>query len=257
MPATSCVVIPARLASTRLPRKMLLDETGMPLVMHTWTSATQATKPERVVVAADDDEIRLAVEQYGGEAVMTSPACQSGTDRVAEIARDYKQFDIFVNVQGDEPEIEPAAIDQVIALLEENPTASMATLAAPIHDAEVLADPGCVKIARTASGQALYFSRSPIPFIRDAPSPATPVEGLHLLHIGLYAYRREFLLQLASLPPSPLEQAERLEQLRALEAGATIHVGLIDAAAAGIDTIEDYHRFVARQQTAADSEQAA
>lgn len=241
----SCVVIPARYASTRLPEKMLLAETGKPLVQHTYETARKAAKPASVVVATDHTGIADAVTRCGGEVVMTSPDCASGTDRVAEVARQRPSVDIFVNLQGDEPELDPAAIDQVIGMLEANPAAAMATLATPITSPARVADPSNVKVVFGADGRALYFSRSPIPFVRDPLDAAVQ----RFQHVGLYAYRRDFLLKLATLPPSPLEQAEKLEQLRVLEAGETILVGQIDDAAPGIDTPEDYAAFVARQRS--------
>ncbi|MEM6329120.1 MAG: 3-deoxy-manno-octulosonate cytidylyltransferase [Planctomycetota bacterium] len=243
----SCVVIPARFASTRLPGKMLLAETGRPLVQHTYEAACGAAKPSAVFVATDHPEIRQAVEAAGGTAVETSPDCASGTDRVAEVARQRPEFDIVVNLQGDEPELDPAAIDQVIALLERRPDAAMATLATPILDPRRVADPSNVKVVFDAAGRALYFSRSPIPYIRDTLRhglSGAPIKRFQ--HIGLYAYRREFLLKLAAMPPSPLEQAEKLEQLRVLEAGEAILVGQVASAAPGIDTPADYQAFVDR-----------
>jgi 3-deoxy-manno-octulosonate cytidylyltransferase (CMP-KDO synthetase) len=226
---------------------MLLKETGRSLIEHTHAAACGARRAKRVIVATDDERIAEEVLSFGGEAVLTSPDCASGTDRVAEVARKLPQYELFVNVQGDEPELDPAAIDRAIELLEQNPTAAMSTLAAPIRDAERLRDPANVKVVFGACGRALYFSRSPIPFVRDEPEAALEAEPpLYHHHVGLYAYRREFLLRLASLPPSRLELAERLEQLRVLEAGETILVGVIPHAAAGIDTPADYARFVQR-----------
>lgn len=245
----SCVVIPARHASTRLPSKMLLAETGLPLVQHTYQQACLAERPCGVVVATDHQEIVSAVNRFGGEAVLTDPNCTSGTDRVAELARAMPDVDIFVNVQGDEPEIDPAAIDRVVEILEQDTAAPMSTVAAPIRDAEKLADPAVVKVVIGDSGQALYFSRCPIPFYRDTEVPPLDANPpLYLQHMGLYAYRREFLLQLAQMPPAALEQAESLEQLRVLAAGEKIAVGIVARASSGIDTPEDYTAFVKRQR---------
>lgn len=184
---------------------------------------------------------------------MTDPDAASGTDRVAEVAKEFEHIDVFVNVQGDEPEIEPAAIDQVIGLLESDPTASVATLATPIRDRAVLEDPNCVKVVRDDAGRALYFSRSPIPFVRDAAGHGPANDDLlksdpptFLLHLGIYAYRRDFLLRLTQQPPSKLEMLERLEQLRILSLGHQIAVGTVASAAPGIDTIDDYRAFVSR-----------
>tara|TARA_R110002049_G_scaffold2750_8_gene22257 strand:- start:207448 stop:208086 length:639 start_codon:yes stop_codon:yes gene_type:complete len=204
-----------------------------------------------IVVAVDDARLADEVAAFGGNAIMTRQSCPSGTDRIAEVAQQMPDVQIFVNVQGDEPEIDPAAIDLVTKTLVEHPDASMATVAAPIRDQHLLADPSCVKIVMGASssegGRAIYFSRSEVPMSRDGD-----VEKLlhrdppiYWHHLGLYAYRREFLQWFASQSPSPLEQVERLEQLRAIEAGKEIVVARVDSAAPGIDTQEDFDRFVA------------
>lgn len=245
--STSYVVIPARLASTRLPRKLLLSETGKPLLQHTYEAATRAARPSGLVVAADHDEIATAVRDFGGEVLMTSPACASGTDRVAEVARHLPEVDILVNVQGDEPELPGSSIDCVIELLEANPDLVMATLATPIRDRAVLEDPSCVKVVFNEHGRALYFSRSPIPHAREWRDDLLDAEpALFYLHIGLYAYRRDFLLRLAELPRTPLERLENLEQLRVLENGYSIGVGVVHERTVGIDTPEDYRAFVSR-----------
>jgi 3-deoxy-manno-octulosonate cytidylyltransferase (CMP-KDO synthetase) len=244
----SYIVIPARLASTRLPRKLLLNETGKTLIEHTYHAAGRATKPVSVIVAADHDEIASAVRAFGGEVVMTSPDCASGTDRVAEVARTLNDADILVNVQGDEPELSGEAIDLVVELLEANPATVMATLATPIRCRKKLNDPSCVKVVFDSSGKALYFSRSPIPHVREWNDEHLQAETpLFYQHIGLYAYRRDFLLKMASLPRTPLEKLENLEQLRVLEHGHAIAVGIIEEASIGIDTPADYAEFVARQ----------
>jgi 3-deoxy-manno-octulosonate cytidylyltransferase (CMP-KDO synthetase) len=249
--ARSYVVIPARYASTRLPRKMLLRETGKALLQHTYEAACGAKKPAGVIVATDHAEIAREVESFRGDFVMTSPDCQSGTDRVAEVARKMPRAEIFVNVQGDEPEMSPENIDCLIEMLEQNPSAPMATLATPIQTPEQLANPACVKVVFDDAGRALYFSRSPIPFVRDFdPSKPFNRPAIHFQHLGIYAYRRETLPKLTSLPPSSLEQAEKLEQLRMLQAGGTILVGVVAHPAAGIDTPADYAAFVARCQAA-------
>jgi 3-deoxy-manno-octulosonate cytidylyltransferase (CMP-KDO synthetase) len=243
---TSLVVIPARLASARLPRKMLLSATGKPLVQHTYESACRARRPVGVCVAADGPEIAEAVRAFGGEVELTDPAAPSGTDRVAEVARRRGEIDIFVNVQGDEPEMGGESVDRVVELLD-RPEAAMATLAAPLRSRRQLDDPACVKVVFDRSGRALYFSRSPIPYPREWDDSLLRTEPpIWYVHLGVYAYRREFLLELAAMPPSRLEQTEKLEQLRVLEAGHTILVGLIDEPTFGIDTPEDYRAFVAR-----------
>ena len=248
----SAVVIPARLASTRLPRKMLLAETGKPLVQHTYEQALQATRPMSVTVAADDAGIAAAVRAFDGNVTMTSPEAASGTDRVAEVARQTPGVDVFVNVQGDEPEINPAAIDLVIELLERNPQAVMSTVAAPIREREKLDNPACVKVVidnvgSDGAGRAMYFSRSPIPHVRDWDERLLTAERPYFFqHLGLYAYRRDFLLRLAAMPRCDLERLESLEQLRVLAAGYSIQVGLVEQATSGIDTPEDYRAFVSR-----------
>jgi 3-deoxy-manno-octulosonate cytidylyltransferase (CMP-KDO synthetase) len=239
-------VIPARYASSRLPGKPLLSETGKPLIQHVVEAAGRASRIGRVIVATDDHRILDAVLAFGGEAVMTRSDHPSGTDRVAEVARSTPEARIIVNLQGDEPEISAEALDRVVALLEDDPDAPMATLATPIRSPEVYRDPACVKVVRGRNGRALYFSRSPIPCHRDGLPDPSLEPPLAFLHLGLYAYRREFLLGLASLPPSPLEQAEKLEQLRVLENGHRIVVGLVDEPSVGIDTPDDYRRFVER-----------
>jgi 3-deoxy-manno-octulosonate cytidylyltransferase (CMP-KDO synthetase) len=245
----SIVVIPARFASTRLPRKMLLRETGKSLIEHTYEAASRARRPAGVVIATDHAEIAREVAGFGGECLMTSAACQSGTDRVAEVARRLTQADVFVNVQGDEPEISAVAIDRLVEMMEAHPTAGMATLATPIRTPEQLANPACVKVVFSAAGRALYFSRSPIPFVRE-PDPSRPFNqpAMHFQHLGVYAYRRATLLNFASLPPSTLEQCERLEQLRYLESGGEILIDVVQHAATGIDTPADYAAFVARHR---------
>ncbi len=243
----SVVVIPARLASTRLPRKLLLRETGKSVLQHTYEGTRQATRPEAVWVAADDEEIAAEVRRFGGQVQMTSVDCASGTDRVAEVAQSLADCEIVVNVQGDEPEISGAAIDQLIDLLAADRSASMATLATPIRSAAQLNDPACVKVVTDAHGRALYFSRCPIPHARTPDADLFDRDSpVYFQHIGLYAYRREFLLRLASLPPSPLERLECLEQLRVLENGHSILVSPIEEPSIGIDTPADYQAFVSR-----------
>lgn len=244
----SQIVIPARLASTRLPEKLLLRETGKTVLQHTFEAASKAHRPAGVTIAVDCEKLRLAVDDFGGEAILTDPNLQSGTDRVAEVAARMPEVDIFINVQGDEPEISANAIDTVAQLLETTPDASIATLVAPIRERERLDDPACVKVVRDTAGRALYFSRSPIPHARSWDEALLASDPpVFLQHIGIYAYRREFLLGLKDLPPSPLEDLEKLEQLRFLQAGHQIMVGLIEHAPKGIDTPADYRAFVGRQ----------
>jgi len=245
--STSYIVIPARLASTRLPGKLLLRHTGKSLIRHTYEAASQATRPAGVCVATDHDDIAEEVRCFGGQAEMTDPQAASGTDRVAEVAGRLDDADIIVNVQGDEPELSGESIDQVIILLEEDPQAVMSTLATPIRSRKQLEDPACVKVVFDDHGRALYFSRSPIPHPRQWDDELLAADPPHFYqHVGLYAYRREFLLRLAKMPPSELEKIERLEQLRVLEAGYPITVGVVDEPTIGIDTPEDYRAFVSR-----------
>jgi 3-deoxy-manno-octulosonate cytidylyltransferase (CMP-KDO synthetase) len=242
-------VIPARFASTRLPGKPLLSATGRPLIQHVVEAARRARSFARILVATDDPRIAAAVAGFGGEVVMTRADHPTGTDRVAEVAAGLEGARIIVNLQGDEPEVSGAALDRVVELLAADPEAPMATLATPIRDRATYHDPACVKVVCTRGGRALYFSRSPIPCHRDGLSdPATTAQPVAYLHLGLYAYRREFLLSMGSLPASSLESAEKLEQLRVLDAGYPIAVGIVDEPSIGIDTPEDYRRFVVRWQ---------
>jgi 3-deoxy-manno-octulosonate cytidylyltransferase (CMP-KDO synthetase) len=273
---SSYIIIPARLHSTRLPRKLLLRETGKSLIRHTYEAAQQATRPRGLCVAADSEEIAAEVRSFGGEVYMTNPACASGTDRVAEVAQQLGDAEIVVNVQGDEPELSGAAIDLLVRLLEDNASAVMATLATPIRSREQLNDPACVKVVFAKKGSelfsgevsasraesrrpekssdpffALYFSRGPIPHAREWDDRLlTAVPANFLQHIGIYAYRREFLIRLARTPRTPLEKLENLEQLRVLETGHEILVGVVDEPTIGIDTPADYRAFVERVRSA-------
>ncbi len=245
--STSLIVIPARLHSTRLPQKLLLRQTGKSLIQHTYEAACRAQRPGGVLVATDAEEIFAEVASFGGEACMTSRDLQSGTDRVAQVAAGRPDIDISVNVQGDESELSGESIDRCIELLENDPQAKMATLATPIRCLTKLNDPACVKVIWDHAGRALYFSRSPIPYAREWNDKLLDAQpAVYHQHVGVYAYRRDFLLQLASMPPAPLEQIERLEQLRVLAAGETIAVGLVEESSLGIDTPDDYQQFVRR-----------
>ncbi len=196
-------------------------------------------------MATDHEEILCAVRAFGGRAEMTDPNAASGTDRVAEVARRMPDVDIIANVQGDEPEIAGSSIDLAIDLIQSHPEAVMSTLATPIRSRRQLDDPDCVKVVLDGQGRALYFSRSPIPRAREWSDDLLTADPPHFYqHVGLYAYRREFLLQLAAMPPSSLEQTEKLEQLRVLQAGYSILVGVVDEPTFGIDTPEDYAAFV-------------
>ena len=239
-------IIPARYASTRLPGKPLLSATGKTLIQHVVEAARTSTRLDRIIVATDDERIARAVEAFGGEFAMTRSDHPTGTDRVAEVVAGMPEADLIVNLQGDEPELSGEALDLVVGLLEADPDAPMATLATPIRDESIYRDPSCVKVVASTNRRALYFSRSPIPHHRDGLPDLTAEPPVAFLHLGLYAYRRDFLLKLAKLPPSPLESAEKLEQLRVLEAGFPIALGIVQERSIGIDTPEDYRRFVDR-----------
>lgn len=237
------VVVPARLRSTRLPEKPLLRGTGKFLIQHTFEQALRITAATSVVVATDDERIAAAVRSFGGTVVLTSPDHPTGTDRIAEVARSRGE-DLVVNVQGDEPEFDPGAVDALVAAMARDPSLPMGTLAV-VARPEESDRPSAVKVVTDRNGCALYFSRSRIPFHRDLAAGERPDPPV-LRHVGIYAYRRDALLRFAALPPTPLENAEKLEQLRALENGWRIRVLLADRAPAGIDTPEDYEAFVRR-----------
>ncbi|MBP9218849.1 MAG: 3-deoxy-manno-octulosonate cytidylyltransferase [Sterolibacterium sp.] len=241
------IVIPARHASTRLPGKPLADIAGKPMIVRV-VEAVQSCRHEGVWVATDHEEIRAAVEEHGHQAVMTRADHPSGTDRIAEVAAQlgWRDDEIVVNVQGDEPLIVPALIDAVAAALQGDTLAAIATAAHPVGEAADFFNPNVVKVVCDAAGRALYFSRAPIPWARDAfalDRHALP-DGLGALrHIGLYAYRVGFLRRYGQLPPSPQEGLESLEQLRALWHGHAIRVVTCqEAPAAGVDTPDDLER---------------
>lgn len=237
------IVIPARFASTRLPGKPLLRATGKYLIEHVYDQAQKARCAQRVIIATDDSRIEAAVKSFGGEVAMTSSDHCSGTDRIAEVMRSI-EADVVINVQGDEPMVEPEAIDLLPELMARDPQSHMATLAVPFRDREAYRNPACVKVVCDRNGRAMYFSRSPIPMVRDGEPDFTQEPPLFLHHLGLYAYRRDALLALSSLPAHPLEEAEKLEQLRALAQGWIIQVGVVAHAGRGVDTPEDYERFL-------------
>lgn len=236
------IVIPARFASTRLPAKPLLRETGKYLIQHTYERASQAKCGSEVIVATDDERIFDAVRSFGGRVVMTRADHVSGTDRIAEVAA-HISADVVMNVQGDEPQMEPAALDLLAGLLTDGGS-DMATLAVPIASKDVYLDPNVVKVVCDARGRSLYFSRRPIPMVRDGEPDFAARPAQFLQHLGVYAYRRDVLLKIAATPPHPLELAEKLEQLRVLGTGGTIRVGLVEHAHRGIDTPADYAEFV-------------
>lgn len=242
-----CIIIPARMASTRFPGKPLADRTGKPMIQHVCDQAARARGVSLLVVATDDGRIARAVDRFGGQTVMTSADHPNGTSRLAEAADKLGLGDewIVVNVQGDEPELEPAVIDAAVGVLRSSDQgASMSTVAVPIDEAD-LANPNVVKVVRDGAGRALYFSRAAIPFVRDAGA-STRVRPLR--HVGLYAYRRAFLRTYATLAPTDLEATEQLEQLRVLYHGHSIAVAVVEGVRtpAGIDTPEQYEAFVRR-----------
>jgi 3-deoxy-manno-octulosonate cytidylyltransferase (CMP-KDO synthetase) len=239
----SAIVIPARYGSQRLPGKPLLRATGKYLIQHVYEQACRSQRAETVVVATDDPRIEAAVKRFGGRVVQTSRHHSCGTERVAEVAGRL-DVDVVINLQGDEPLIEPATLDMLPALLERDERADVATLAVPITSVEQWHNPSCVKVVCDSRGRALYFSRSPIPFIRDGQPDWQREPPLLLHHLGIYAYRRAFLLQLAAAPPAVLEQVEKLEQLRVLSMGSVIQVGVTRQPAIGVDTMEEYEQFV-------------
>lgn len=241
----TAIVIPARYASSRLPGKPLLRETGKYLIQHVYERAKLARGVAAVVVATDDRRIADAVRSFGGDVAMTRDDHPSGTDRVAEVAAGL-DADVVVNLQGDEPLIEPASLELLADMLQADDTCDMATLAVPIRSLEQWHNPACVKVVRDAAGRALYFSRSPIPHVRDGAPDFAARPARFLQHLGLYAYRRDFLLALAKLPPEPLEEFEKLEQLRVLAVGKRIKVGVVEQAGLGVDTPADYAEFVRR-----------
>ena len=269
-------VIPARYDSTRFAGKVLAKDTGKFLIQHTYERACMAKLPEKVIIAADDEKVAAAARSFGAECVLTSPDHQSGTDRIAEAVADI-DVEIVVNIQGDEPEIEPDNIDYLARLLMDNPDCPMATLAADFQTAEQVADPNIVKVIVSScvlrdaycegkdmdscfrrndntqyairdtqyeTGRAIYFSRSVIPYDRDAAGVGDVRQ--YLRHLGIYAYRKKFLLQITALPQTPLEKIEKLEQLRAIENGYSILVGKVEHTCDGIDTPEQYAEFVER-----------
>ena len=267
-------VIPARYSSTRFAGKVLAKDTGKFLIQHTYEQACMAKLPEKVIIATDDEKVVAAAKEFGAECVLTSPDHQSGTDRIAEAvailadsgqriadseqelhAKRYtlnaneKRYtldtdDIVINLQGDEPEIDPDSIDYLAKLLMDHPDCPMATLSADFQSAEQIADPNIVKVIIGRNKRAIYFSRQPIPYDRDAAGVGKVQQ--YQRHIGIYAYRKDFLLEITGLPQTPLEKIEKLEQLRAIEHGYPILVGKVQHTCDGIDTPEQYAEFVGR-----------
>ena len=225
-------VIPARYASTRLPGKPLADIVGKPMIQHVYERSAQATIPQQVVVATDDEKVFQAVQQFGGKVVMTSSEHQTGTDRLAEVASKYAKVDVIINVQGDEPLIDPKVIDELAQEFLNDTALQMASVMS-IMDTEDYQNPNAVKVVTDLNNNALYFSRSLLPYPRVAGKANV------YKHIGIYAYKKDFLLKFAKLEPTPLEQSESLEQLRALENGYKIKMIKTKAKFIGVDSIED------------------
>lgn len=238
-------VIPARYESTRFPGKALADRTGTPLIVHVLQRVRRASSVQRVIVATDDERIAEAVENAGGEAVMTAADHPNGTCRIAEAAGNI-EADLLVNVQGDEPEIDPHLIDLAVRTLQEHADCPMSTVASPFAEDEDPANPNIVKVVVDRRGRALYFSRSLIPFDRGAAEGSAKPQAAPLKHVGMYVYRRPFLDEYVRLEPTPLERSERLEQLRVLENGYGIAVAIGQAHHHGIDTPQQYEAFVKR-----------
>ena len=237
-------IIPARYGSTRLPGKPLASIGGKPMIQHVYESASKARVLERVLVATDDRRIAAAVKKFGGEAVMTSKRHTSGTDRLAEVARTLKA-DLLVNVQGDLPFIHADTITRAVRPLRRDRNIQMGTVCNPIYDEHEWRNPNIVKVLMDRAGFALYFTRAPVPYVRDASIALEPDAKQRLWgyrHLGLYVYRRQFLLKFARLRPTPLEQIESLEQLRAMAHGYRIHVAQVDEQSVEVDTAEDLKR---------------
>lgn len=240
-------IIPARYDSTRFPGKPLAMIAGKPMLQHVWERAGRAGSVRRVVVATDDQRIAEAVAAWGGEAVMTRREHRSGTERLAEAAARIEAA-ILINVQGDEPLMDPGAIDAAVEALRADPATSVATLCTPLRAGEELMDPNVVKVTLDFQSDALYFSRAPIPWVRDSGAISSPV---HFKHLGLYVYRREALLEFPTLPPGTLERVEQLEQLRWLENGWKIRVVETDYDAISVDVPADVARVEARLRQSA------
>lgn len=237
-------IIPARWGATRFPGKPLALIAGKPLVQRVWERARAAQKLDAVLIATDDERIASAARDFGAEVVLTSPDHPSGTDRIAEAARLYTAghapLSHVINIQGDEPTIDPALIDELAETLLADPSLDMVTAATPFRDAAEIRNPNCVKVVLAANGDALYFSRAPIPFLGTAADSA--VNFPYLRHQGIYGYTSGFLAEFVRWQPSPLEKAERLEQLRALENGARIRVIVTAHESLGVDAPEDVAR---------------
>ena len=239
-------IIPARYGSKRFPGKPLASDSGKPLIQHVCEAAERASRVDAVLVATDDERIRDAVEAFGGRAVMTSAEHPCGTNRVAEAAGAFPEADIIINFQGDEPELDPTLLDRLIDVFDADPSVEAATIAGPL-EADEVNDPNAVKVVVGAGGDALYFSRAPIPWARDGQAAR---QAAMLKHFGIYAYRAAALRACAAMPQTPLEVTEKLEQLRWLENGHRMRVLVTTERPGGIDTPESYAAFVARYREA-------
>jgi len=242
--------IPARYGSTRFPAKVLAKDTGKFLIQHTYEQACLAKLPDKVIIAADDERIAAAAKSFGAECILTSPEHKSGTDRIAEAVA-VIDVDIVVNLQADEPEIDPENIDYVAQLLIKTKNSKlktqnccMATLAADFQNKDQIADPNIVKVITDSGGRAIYFSRAPIPY--DRGKSGVGEVQYYLRHVGIYAYKKDFLLKITALPQTKLEKIEKLEQLRVIELGFPVLVGRVEHTCNGIDTPEQYAEFVRR-----------
>ena len=239
------IVIPARFGSTRLPGKPLVSLAGKPMIQHVYERSKLASRASRVIVATDDERIVKAVESFGGTARMTRPDHRTGTERVAEVAA-HEKGDVFVNVQGDEPLLDPVAVDTAVNALLEEPAAAIATVATPIKTPADIMDPNVVKTVLDFDNNGIYFSRAPIPWVRDT---ASKIQVRHLKHLGLYVFQRDALLEYPTLPQGELERIEQLEQLRWLENGWKIRVAEVDHDAVSVDVPEDVARVEKLLQT--------
>jgi len=237
--------IPARYGSTRFAGKVLAKDTGKFLIQHTYERACLAKLPDKVIIAADDERIAAAATSFHAECILTSAEHKSGTDRIAEAVADI-DVDIVVNLQADEPEIDPANIDYLVELLIKNPDYQMATLAADFQTPQQIADPNIVKVITDCDGRAIYFSRAPVPYNREKSGVGELNQ--YLRHVGIYAYRRQFLLKITALPQTNLEKIEKLEQLRPIEYAHSILVGRVEHICDGIDTPQQYAEFVKREK---------
>ena len=232
----TAIIIPARYSSTRLPGKPLLIVNNKPIIQYVYEAAMKVKNVDSVIVATDDERILNTVKAFGGNAEITSENCQSGSDRISEVASRHKEFDNIINLQGDEPQITPDVIEKVIEALNNNET-DISTLVRKIEDEEQINNPNCVKCVFDNNFNALYFSRCPIPYERNKNKSS------YYAHIGIYGYKKESLIKMTKLNQTNLELQESLEQLRALQNGMKIKVAIVDLNPVGIDTIEDYNNF--------------